>query len=822
MNNLRKLMNPDSVALIGAREKEGSVARPIFLNLANSFKGKFYPVNPRTGTVLGRECFSSVAAIPRKVDVAVIVVRAPLISDTVRVCAEAGVKGAVIVSTGFGHDVARNTQLREELLEIRRQSGIRIIGPGSVGIIRPDIGLNTSFLNVNPKPGNIAFISQSGELGDATLKSGIEAGIGFSTFISLGSMIDVDFGEVIDVLGDDLSTRSILLSMECVRNARRFMSAARGFARTKPIIVLKPGRFPESTAAAVSPAETSWGDNKVYDAAFKRAGVVRVGEARDLFNAAQVLDSHYVPAGPSLAILGNAGTVGVMGTDLLVELGGSIAELSPESRERFFRLMADEWNGRNPIDLGGGASAAQYREAIRICLEDPSVDAILIIYTPHATTIAEEIAGTVTEFSTGKRKPILVSLIGGEEMKKAAAILHAKDVPTYGTAEEAVRTYFQMLTYKKRLELLYETPEDLPVDQTPPKNYLKMLIRQAMNENTPSLSAEKSLSFLATYGIPVMDPAKMPQDRADEVPGQSASGVYLSMAKDTNFGSVIRFGVAGLGRTLFKDCAVALPPLNQTLARRLIEESRAYDMMQAKADKTAAELTELERIIVNFSNLTVDFPEIAAINVEPLSIADGKITAESAVVFLDRNEPPPGKAHPHLVITPYPVRYVRPWKLKDGQEIMLRPVRPEDEPLMLDLFGTLSEETARERFFSPIKDWTHHMLTRFCNIDYDREIVIVAEVREGDRKMIRGVSSLVIGGGQISEFAVLVHDDYQGKALGWKLIDMLIGIGLERGVEEIHGTVLSENTRMLKLLKKLNFRASLRPLGITDVTLRLR
>ncbi len=822
MNNVGKLINPESVALIGAHEKAGSVALPILMNLADSFKGQFFPVNPGRKEILGRECYPSIKAVPQAVDVAVIAVRAPVISQTIRECGEAGVKGAVIISTGFGHNVERNTRLRKELLEVRDRWGLRMIGPGSVGIIRPDIGLNTSFLNVNPKPGNIAFISQSGELGDATLKWGIEAGIGFSTFISLGSMVDVDFGEIIDFLGDDLPTHSILLSMEYVRDARRFISAARGFARTKPIIVLKPGRFPESAAAAVSQAEVPWGDNEVYDAVFKRAGVVRVGEARDLFNAAQVLDSNYVPAGPSLVILGNAGTVGVMATDLLIELGGAIASLSPENENRLFRLLSDEWNGRNPIDLGGGASTAQYKGAIEICLGDPSVDAVLVIYTPHATTIAEELAGMITKLPTEKRKPVLVSLIGGDEMKKAAAILHGKDIPTYATAEEAVRTYFQMLTYKKRLELLYETPEDLPIDQAPPKNYLKMLIRQAVKENAAYLPPEKSLAFLATYGIPVEDPAGASRERTAADADNMDYTLYLSMKRDRNFGSVIRFGMGGLGRTLFKDSAVGLPPLNQTLARRLVEESQVWAMVQSVKGHSTVELADLERIVVNFSNLIVDFPEIAAMDIEPITVTEGKITANHAEIFLDPRELPVGKTHPHLVITPYPVRYVRPLRLKDGEEIMLRPVRPEDEPLMLELFGTLSEETSRERFFSPIKDWTHHMLTRFCNIDYDREIVIVAESKEGDRKMIRGVSSLVVGGGQISEFAVLVHDDYQGKALGLKLVDMLIGIGLEKGVEEIHGTVLTENTRMLKLLKKLSFRASLLPLGITDVTLRLR
>jgi len=821
VDDLKKLLNPESVTLIGASEKEGSVARPILLNLVNFFQGAIFLVNPARKTLLGMECLPSVAAIPRAVDLAVVVVGAPLVPDAIEQCARAGVKGAVIISTMFTHGGAPDRQLIDRVLEIRRRYGIRIIGPGSVGIIRPDIGLNTSFLNVNPERGNIAFISQSGELGDATLKWGIEAGIGFSTFVSLGWMIDVDFGEVIDFLGDDLSTRSILLSMEHARNARRFMSAARGFARSKPIIVLKPGRFPESAAAAVSSTEAPWGDNEVYDAAFKRVGVVRVGEAKDLFNAAQVLDSNYVPAGPSLAILGNARTVGVLAADLLIELGGSVARLGSESRNRLVRVLNDQWNEKNPIDLGGTADAQRYREAIGICLDDPSVDAVLVIYTPHATTIAEDIATATSALSRGTRKPVIVSLIGGEEMKKAAAILHEKNIPAYGTPEEAVRTYLQMFTYKRSLELLYETPEDLPIDEAPPKNHLKTLIRRALKEGVDTLTSEESMTVLATYGIPVR--GTPPSPAGTGLPSDDMDyGLYLAMGRDRDFGSVIRFGMGGIGRRVFNDCAVGLPPLNQTLARRLIEESRAYIMLQGGLETQPVELSELERIIVNFSNLIVDFPEIAGIDIDPLAVSRGKITANHATVFLSPGEPPAGRVYPHLVITPYPVRYITPWKLRDGTEIMLRPVRPEDEPFLFELFGSLSKRTATERFFSPIKDWTHQMLTRFCNIDYDREIVIVAELKQGEKRMIRGVSSLVVGAGQRSEFAVLVHDDYQGKGLGWKLIDMLIGIGQEREVEEIHGTVLTENTRMLTLLKKLKFRTSLLPLGITDVTLSLR
>ncbi|OPY03050.1 MAG: Acetyltransferase Pat [Syntrophorhabdus sp. PtaB.Bin047] len=811
--DLKKLLTPGSVALIGASEREGSVARPILLNLANFFKGEIFPVNPTRETLLGMECFPSAAAIPRPVDLAVVVVGAPLVPDTVEECARAGIRGVVIISTMFTRGGAPDRLLLERLLEVRRRFGIRIIGPGSVGIIRPEIGLNTSFLNVNPRLGNIAFVSQSGELGDATLKWGIEAGIGFSAFVSLGWKVDVDFGDVIDLLGDDLSTRSILLSMESVRDARKFMSSVRGFARSKPIIVLKPGRFPDSAAAAVSALEDPWGDDEVYNAAFKRVGVVRVDEAKDLFNAAQVLDSSYVPAGPSLAILGNVRTVGVLAADLLIELGGTIARLGPDSTDRLVKALDDEWNGKNPIDLGGTADARKYRDAITTCLDDPAVDAVLVIYTPHATTIAEDIATAISAFSRGTRKPVIVSLIGGEEMKKAAAILHEKDIPTYGTPEEAIRTYLQMFTYKKGLELLYETPEDLPIDQAPPKNHLKTLIKRALAGGRDNLTPEESMTFLATYGIPVGPGAGPGHD-------DDAHGLYLAMDRDRDFGSVIRFGIGGIGRRVFRDCAVGLPPLNQTLARRLMEDSRAYTMLRERAENPA--LAELERIIINFSNLIVDFPEITGIDIDPLTVSDASIAADHALISLGPAAPSAGKTYPHLVITPYPVRYVMPSRLRDGTEIMLRPVRPEDEPLLFELFGSLSERTETERFFSPIKDWTHQMLTRFCNIDYDREIVIVAELREDQKRAIRGVSSLIVGAGQTSEFAVLIHDDYQGRGLGWKLVDVLIGIGQERGVEEIHGTVLTDNIRMLALLKKLNFRASKRPLGLTEVRLRLR
>jgi len=884
MGNLKKMLNPESVALIGASETEKTIPWAILSNLTISYKGKIFPVNPNRKSVLGIECYSSLSTLPEHVDLAVIAVKAALVPDIIEQCAAKGVDGVLIISTGFGETGEKGKQMEDTIIEISRKSGMRIIGPGSIGIIRPEIGLNTSFLKVNPEPGNIAFIQQKGELGDATIKWSIEAGIGFSTFASLGSMIDVDFGDMIDFLGDDDNTRSILLNMEHITNARKFISAARGFARSKPIIVLKSGRFPESVAASASYAGNLPGDDRVYEAAFKRVGVVRVEEVKDLFNAAQVLDANYLPRGPRLAVIGNAGTVGTITTDMLIELGGVLARLSEDSLNQLLSLIQSQLSNRNPVDLGGDADTDKYEKAIDICLKDPSVDAIMVIHTGHSATIPLDLAITITKIPNLTRKPIIVTLMGGPEMKDGIRVLHENNIPAYGTPEDAVRTCLQMFKYRRSLELLYETPADMLVDQAPPKYFLKTFVQKAVKEGAVVLSPEDSMSFLMNYGItyagtaisttigevlpvalkigfPVTisampsnaDNVKKEQinvqaaeelDRALEILKQKISKMpsgtyletvtvrpttkdadyefYLTMTRDRDFSSVIRFGLGGIGRDIFKDCAIGLPPLNQMLARRLVQESKAYAVLQGYMGRKPLDISQLELIMINFSNLVVDFPEIAAIDIDPLVVSDGKISALDARIYLDHSMPEGAAAYPHLVITPYPTRYTRQWKLRDGTEVLLRPVRPEDEPMLLELFNSLSKKTMIERFFSPIKNMTHEMLTRFCNIDYDREIAIVASKKEGDKNLVIGISDLIIEQNLRAQFAVLIQDSYQAKGLGQKLIDVLIGIAQEKGLEEIFGVVLSENNRMLKLLKRLGFKESLSSYGTTEVVLKLK
>ena len=805
MGDLKRMLDPGRVALVGATDKEGTIGRVLFENLSRSDRRRLFPVNPQREKLFGLPCYPSVDALPQAPDLAVIAVRAALVPGVLEQCGQAATEGAVIISTGFGDAGEEGRQLEEQLVRVRERYGMRIIGPGSFGIIRPEIGLHASILRANPQPGNIAFIAQSGELGSAVLEWGFEARIGFSIFVSLGSMIDVDFGDLIDFLGNDPATGSVLLNMERVVNARRFMSAARGFARSKPIIVMKPGRL-------AMHGDRADGDDPVYDAAFKRVGVVRVAEAKDLFNAAQVLDSEYLPAGPRLAVIGNAGTIAVMAVDALLGQEGRPAELSPGSVAALAPLQPPQWNGQNPVDLGGQAGIDRYEKTMQVCLRDPGVDGLLVICMALATAMPPGLAVMIASIARGAKKPVIVAWMGGQEMEEGMKVLREQKVPAYATPEEAVRTYMEMFRYKRSLDLLYETPADLSTGRKPPTRLLKAILQKAIEEGAPELTPQQSASFLTGYGIPV--------GKALNEAGREAVDyeLYVTMTRDRAFGSVIRFGLGGMARDIFKDCAIGLPPLNQTLARRLIEESKASTVLSGYGGRKPVAFSGLEQVLIRFSSLIVDFPEIASLTIDPLAVTNGKIRALEAHISLGPLQAVQTGAYPHLVITPYPTRYITPWRLRDGTEVLLRPIRPEDEPLQHDLFYTLSEKTVKERFFSVIKDMTHKMLARFCNIDYDRETAIVAEVGEGDKKRIVGISRLIIEPGSKAEFAVLVHDDYQGKGLGKKLIEVLLGAAREKGLEEVYGVVLSENDRMLKLVKALGFTTTLQPGGITGVS----
>jgi acetyltransferase len=889
MSHIQVLFDPKTIALIGATEKEGAVGRTILENLLRSKERRIFPVNPNTSKVLNVKSYPVISSVPEHVMLAVVATPARLVPGVVEECGRAGVEGVVIISAGFKEIGEEGTRLESEIDGIRKKYGMRIMGPNCLGFVRPVLGLNATFLRGNPPPGNIAFISQSGALGSAILDWAVSAGIGFSMFASLGSMIDVDFGDMIDFLGDDEATKSILIYMEGVGNARKFMSAARAFARRKPIIILKPGRFAESARAAHSHTGAMAGDDAVYEAVFRRAGVVRVGEIAELFDAAEVLDSNRLPAGPRLAIVTSAGGPGVMATDAIIHLGGELAKLSDESMKELNAFLPPYWSKANPVDLLGDATVDRFIKAFNICLGDPMVDGVLVIYVPMDSAPSTRLAQALTDSAKNARKPFIATWMGAEDVEEGRQIFVENNVPTYDTPEEAVRTYVNMYRYKRHLDQLYETPEELPAHKAPSKDHLKEFIKMAVREGRTLLNEEESKDFLMTYGIPAtmvqvaQDPeaavsiaekvgypvvikvvspdishksdvggvimgidssaalkqayAKLMQGVKKRAPEASIKGVavekmvtdvdyelILGVKKDRDFGSVILFGMGGTMAEFIKDFSIGLPPLNRTLAKMLMQDTKVYKMLQGFRGKPAADFEGLEEILVNFSNLIVDFPEIAEIDINPLAISNGKASALDARIIIDKNRDAIGRSpYPHLIITPYPTRYTTSWQLSDGTEVLLRAIRPEDEPAEREMHSSLSSETLRTRFFSVFKDISHEWLVLFCNIDYDRHVAIVAEVRENGKSRMIGVARLIMDHDLTSgEVAVLVLDRFQGKRLGSKFVEILIGIARERGLEDIRAIVLTENVRMLNILRRLGFTTQWVPGGTSEAVLKLK
>lgn len=871
MGDMSKLFNPKSIALIGASEEEGSVGKTLMMNLLSGKGRSIFPINPNRTSVMGIKCYPTIKDVPEQVDLAIIAVPAKIVPDIVEQCGEAGVFGLIIISAGFKEIGEEGKKLEEKIESIRSKYGMRIIGPNCLGVIRPNIGLNATFLRRAPEPGQIAFISQSGALGSAILDWAIDAHIGFSMFVSLGSMLDVDFGDLIDYLGNDPNTRSIIVYMESIGNARRFMSASRGFARTKPIIVVKSGRFSESAKAATSHTGALAGDNAIYDAAFKRAGVVRVKEVEDMFNCASVLDTNLLPKGPRVAIVTNAGGPGVMAVDSVIENKLVLANLSEETIKSLDSFLPKYWSRANPVDILGDADVERYEKAINYCISDQNVDGLIIIYTPQGAAPPTDLANSIVSNAKQRKKPILTVWIGGSDLDEAREIFYQNDIPTYETPEKAVRTYMYMYTYQRNLELLYETPEALSIDWEPPRYNLKAMIRRISNEGRTFLTEDEAERFLENYGIQVPPHAfakdadeavyfahqigypvvlkilsqdivhksdvggvstgissdaelrkeidSMTMCIKEKVPSARIKGFYIQKMveridyelimgckKDPYFGSVILFGMGGIGVEVFNDFSIGLPPLDQVLAKRIMEETKVYEMLKGYRNRPPADMRQLEETLVKFSNIVVDFPEILEMDVNPLVVSKGKVFALDARIVLDKGAIGQTDPFRHMIIMPYPEKYIVPWTLRDGTEVLIRPIRPEDDPLWLEFVKGLSEESLRNRFFYVLKEITREMIIRYCNIDYDREIAFVAELRvDGQRKFI-GISRLIMDPDKRNgEFAVVVADEHQGKGLGYKLVDMLIGVAQEQGLEMIYGYVLSSNKRMLDLCRDLGF-----------------
>ena len=871
LHGLDRIFAPRRIAVIGASNRVGSVGHSVLRNLlSGGFEGVVQPVNPRHESVQSVESFPSVAALPKVPDLAVICTPADTVPDLVDRCGAAGVGGLAILSAGFIEAGAAGRERQAALsAAAERWPRMRILGPNCLGFSVPRLGLGASFAADMPAPGRVAFVSQSGALCTSVLDWARGEGIGFSFFASLGNMLDVGFADTIDWLGNDPDTDAIILYIESIRDARAFMSAARAFARHKPIIAYKAGRSPESARAAASHTGVLAGGGAVYDAAFQRAGIERVDDIDALFDGAEILARQPLPAGPRLAIVTNAGGPGVMATDSLVRYGAVLAELAADSLAALGGGMPDWWSPANPIDILGDAPPERFAQAARLALADPGVDALLVILSPQAMTDPDASARAIGSLRSETRKPILAAWMGGPRVAAGLRILGEAGVASYSSPDQAVAAFAHMVAYARNREVLFETPRDLALELDVDRRALRAQLRRELPEGG-MLGEGPAKRVLAAYGIPVtltLDaadpdaavaaaerigyPVVLKLDAAGISHKSDLGGVILDLvdagavraafsrilarvraarpaakiagvtvqamarreaaielivgaSRDPTFGTVLMVGLGGVAVEVLGDRALGLPPLNERLARRMLESLRTWPLLQGYRGASPVDLDRLVGVLVRLSYLVADFPEILELDINPLlASADGVLALDARIRLDAATAADTTRTYAHLAIRPYPDEWVREGRGPDGEPLTLRPIRPEDEPRWHALLAACSPDSIRKRFRYLFKQTTHEMATRFCFIDYDREMAIVAEAADGS---LLGVGRLVTEpGGRRAEFAVLVADAWQGQGLGGQLTDLCLEVARAWRLEAVYALTSPDNVRMLSLFHERGF-----------------
>ncbi|NET47064.1 bifunctional acetate--CoA ligase family protein/GNAT family N-acetyltransferase [Okeania sp. SIO2B3] len=875
---LTSIFAPENVAVIGATERVGSVGRTILWNLlSNPFGGTIFPVNPKRHSVLGIPAYPNIKAIPASVDLAIIAIPAPMVPDAVRECVEVGIKGAIIVSAGFKEIGPEGIELERQIMATARGK-MRIIGPNCLGLMNPHSGLNATFASTMANPGNVGFISQSGAFCTAVLDWSFPENVGFSAFISIGSMLDVDWGDLIYYLGDDPHTKSIVIYMESIGNARSFLSAAREVALTKPIIVIKAGQTEAAAKAAASHTGSLTGSDEVLNAAFRRCGVLRVNRISELFDMAEVMAKQpRIPKGPKLTIITNAGGPGVLATDALIATGGELAPLAEETITQMNEFLPTHWSHSNPIDILGDADPERYHKTLEVAVKDPNTDGLLVILTPQAMTDPTQTAEQLKHYAQTAKKPVLASWMGGDEVTTGEIILNRASISTYRYPDAAARLFNFMWKYSYNLQGIYETPV-LAQDQEegPNCSVVEQIIKTAQDGNRTILTESESKQVLAAYGIPIVQTlvAKTETEAvehadvigypvvlklfsetithktdvggvqlnlkdaeavkwayqniqtsvAEKVGSEHFLGVtvqpmlsldigyelIIGSSIDPQFGPVLLFGTGGQLVEVFKDRAVALPPLNTTLARRMIEQTKIYQALKGVRGRKAVDLAALEKLMVKFSQLVVEQPWIKEIDINPLLASSERLIALDARVVLHDKSVGVEKL-PSPAIRPYPTQYIKPWQMKNGAEVTIRPIRPEDEPLIVQFHKTLSEESVYLRYFNFLKlsrRIAHERLTRICFIDYNREMALVVDYKNPETG-----NHEILGAGRLSkshgvneaEFAMLVSDPYQRQGLGTELLLRLVQIGRDEQLEGIVATILADNIAMQRVCEKVGF-----------------
>jgi acetyltransferase len=842
------------------------------------FQGAVYAVNTKHEEVLGLKTYRSIRNIPRPVDLAVVATPAASVPQLIGECVDAGVKSAVVISAGFKERGAEGIALEQQIQEQLRRSSMRLIGPNCLGIMNPAVGLNATFAKDAPQAGNVAFLSQSGALLTAILDWSHREEVSFSAIVSTGSMLDVGWGDLIYHFGDDPRTKSILLYMESVGDARSFLSAAREVALTKPIIVIKAGRSQAASRAAASHTGALTGSDEVLDAAFRRSGVLRVHNIADLFYMAEVLGRQPRPKGPRLTILTNAGGPAVLATDSLVANGGELAELSSESLRRLDEFLPAHWSHNNPIDVLGDADSERYARALEIASQDPNSDGLLVILAPQGMTDPLQVAERLKPYAKEYGKPVLASWMGGNSITAGEAALNSAGIATFSFPDTAARAFTYMWRYTYNLRGLYQTPtltEDSEMTSAS-RNQVEQIIQNARSKGRTLLTELESKHLLSLYGISSVETrvAASPDEAAklaseigfpvvlkvfsetithktdvggvelnlqeeasvrtayraiqssvtEKAGPEQFSGVtvqpmvkldgyelILGSSVDPQFGPVILFGSGGRLVEVYRDHALALPPLNTTLAQRMMEQTRVFTALKGVRGRTSVNLAALEQLLVRFSQLVLEQPWIAEIDINPLLVSperllalDARIVLHGPAVTLDQLPKP--------AIRPYPLQYVSTWTMKDGNQVTIRPIRPEDEPLMVKFHETLSDRSVYLRYFCSLslsRRVDHERLLRICFGAYDREVVLVAERIDpstGERRIIAVGRMNKLHARNEAEVAVLVSDHYQKLGLGNELLRRVIQIARDEKLGQVSAEMLTDNIAMQIITRRLGFR----------------
>ena len=873
VRNLDKLFAPSRIAVVGAGAAPTNVGHVVLRNLLEAgYEGVVYPINPKRESVHGVQAYASVRDTPATPDLAVVCTPAPTVADVVDECGGAGVPAVAVLSAGFRESGEAGAALERQVAERAASfDGMRVLGPNCLGLMVPSLGINASFGRSMPDDGHVAFITQSGALATSMVDWAQAEQIGFSHLISVGNMLDVDLGDLIDYLAQSPRTRSIILYVEAITNPRKFMSAARAFTRSKPIVAYKAGRFPASAQATASHTGAMAGEDDAYDAAFERAGIVRVDRIEDIFATAELLARERPPAGRRLGIVTNAGGPGIMAADALLARGGVLAELSADTHRALAQALPPSASVANPVDVLGDAPPERFGSAVAAVLADPAADAVLVILTPQAMTDPTSAALAVVEARHGSRKPLLAAWLGGPSVERGRRVLSEAGVAEYPFPEQAVEAFMYLVTYARNLETLNQTPRALPVTFSLDRARVKELMEATLSEGSAVLSEISSKSLLDAYEIPVTKPlpASSADDalavaqrigypvvlkvRSDDIThktdvGGVATGIetpdqvraayerilasaahrqpdarirgvtvqpmfttpgyelLLGARKDPTLGAVILVGAGGVTAEVLADRTVGLPPLNERLARRMLESLRIWPLLRGHRGRPAVDLDALLEVVIRFSYLVADYPEIDEVEINPLlATAEGAVALDARAIVdqaLAGSRPAPFS---HLAIRPYPEEYTAKLTTEAGLPVTLRPITPEDEPLWHDMLSACSPDSIHMRFRGMVKH-SHEFATRYCFIDYDRELAIVAEIEQDGERKLAGIGRLVADPDhRDAEYAVLVADPWQGMGLSDLLTDYCLQIACQWGIGLVYAETTPDNNRMLAVLRAHGF-----------------